>query len=227
MEKVFNKLTDYSEQGIINELKRIASILAKNTVTRSDLKKYGKVSYDTIKRKFKGGLCAALKKAELNYREDHRFQSDEELLKELQRIWEIVLLKENRRPYQTDLRKYGSKFTKDPYVRRFGSWLKACQYLLDWEEGQLKLKEVRKAPTVNKPTKDIIMSRSIPLKIRMQVLKRDNFKCVLCGKSPAIHHGVILHIDHIIPFSKGGRSEIDNLQTLCQDCNLGKGKDEL
>ena len=31
-----------------------------------------------------------------------------------------------------------------------------------------------------------------------------------------------LHIDHIIPWSKGGETVLENLQTLCSDCNLGK-----
>jgi 5-methylcytosine-specific restriction endonuclease McrA len=48
----------------------------------------------------------------------------------------------------------------------------------------------------------------------------------MCGRSPAAEAGVQLHIDHVIPFSRGGASIIDNLQTLCQDCSLGKGNDE-
>ncbi len=56
----------------------------------------------------------------------------------------------------------------------------------------------------------------------MQVLKESNFKCVYCGKSPATDANVELHIDHIIPFSKGGDNSLSNLQALCRDCNLGK-----
>jgi len=33
---------------------------------------------------------------------------------------------------------------------------------------------------------------------------------------------VVLHIDHVTPWSKGGETEMDNLQTLCEPCNLGK-----
>ncbi len=82
-------------------------------------------------------------------------------------------------------------------------------------------------PEANKPKSDknsnkIVSGRSIPLKIRLKVLDRDAYRCILCGRSPAINIGVRLHIDHKIPFSKGGRTTIDNLQTLCQDCNLGK-----
>lgn len=65
-------------------------------------------------------------------------------------------------------------------------------------------------------------SRNIPDRIRYQVLKRDNFKCCACGASPATCPGVELHIDHIVPYSKGGETVIENLQTLCSKCNLGK-----
>jgi len=33
---------------------------------------------------------------------------------------------------------------------------------------------------------------------------------------------VILHVDHILPRSKGGKDEMINFQTLCDKCNLGK-----
>lgn len=35
--------------------------------------------------------------------------------------------------------------------------------------------------------------------------------------------GVKLHVDHVVPVSRGGKSTMDNLQTLCEDCNCGKG----
>jgi len=59
--------------------------------------------------------------------------------------------------------------------------------------------------------------------MRFKILKRDNFKCCACGSSPAKDPSVELHVDHIIPWSKGGETIIDNLQTLCSKCNLGKG----
>jgi len=65
-------------------------------------------------------------------------------------------------------------------------------------------------------------TRVVPASVRVRILDRDNFRCVFYGRSPATDPGIKLHIDHKIPFSKGGRTTIDNLQTLCQDCNLGK-----
>lgn len=65
-------------------------------------------------------------------------------------------------------------------------------------------------------------SRTINLRTRFLVLQRDNFCCCKCGASPAKDQTVELQIDHIIPWSKGGETVIDNLQTLCSKCNLGK-----
>lgn len=66
-------------------------------------------------------------------------------------------------------------------------------------------------------------SREPSMKLRFEILKRDNFKCCACGASPAKDPAVELHIDHIIPWSKGGETIEDNLQTLCSICNFGKG----
>ncbi len=58
------------------------------------------------------------------------------------------------------------------------------------------------------------------LKLRFQVFQRDNFTCQYCGrKAPEC----ILEIDHRFPKSKGGRDNIKNYITSCQECNLGKG----
>jgi 5-methylcytosine-specific restriction endonuclease McrA len=56
--------------------------------------------------------------------------------------------------------------------------------------------------------------------LRYDILNRDNFTCVLCGASA--RQGARLHVDHIIPISKGGKSTFDNLRTLCERCNVGK-----
>ena len=56
--------------------------------------------------------------------------------------------------------------------------------------------------------------------LRYDVMKRDEFRCVLCGREA--DDGVKLHVDHILPVSKGGKTVMNNLRTLCPDCNLGK-----
>lgn len=55
---------------------------------------------------------------------------------------------------------------------------------------------------------------------RFRVLNRDDFRCLACGRTGA--DGAVLHLDHILPRSKGGTDDDDNLQTLCSHCNIGK-----
>ena len=55
--------------------------------------------------------------------------------------------------------------------------------------------------------------------IRYNVLKREKHRCELCG---AHEDQVALHVDHIIPRSKGGPDDISNFQTLCMTCNTNK-----
>ena len=50
------------------------------------------------------------------------------------------------------------------------------------------------------------------------VFKRDCYTCVYCGDEPEA-----LHCDHIIPLSRGGLNEFDNLAAACPPCNLDKG----
>lgn len=54
--------------------------------------------------------------------------------------------------------------------------------------------------------------------IRWNVLNRDNFTCQYCGRNPT-QHAVVLHIDHIKPKIDGGKDELDNLVTACDECN--------
>lgn len=57
--------------------------------------------------------------------------------------------------------------------------------------------------------------------LRYDVLHRDGFSCCICGRNAG--NGIQLEVDHIIPISKGGETTYENLQTLCRECNRGKG----
>lgn len=59
--------------------------------------------------------------------------------------------------------------------------------------------------------------------LRFTILERDEFTCRACGRSPLRGDAAKLHVDHIVPIASGGKTRESNLQTLCQDCNLGKG----
>lgn len=55
--------------------------------------------------------------------------------------------------------------------------------------------------------------------LRQEIFERDGYTCVICGSTEK----ETLEIDHIMPISKGGKTEPGNLQTLCHDCNIRKG----
>ena len=59
-------------------------------------------------------------------------------------------------------------------------------------------------------------------KLREAIKTRDDFTCCNCGNSTHKEPNLLLEIDHIIPVSKGGRTEESNLQTLCWKCNRTK-----
>lgn len=65
------------------------------------------------------------------------------------------------------------------------------------------------------------MTRRKPIsqRTRAQILARDHHKCRMCGRSS---QEVPLEVDHIFPYDKGGTDDIDNLASLCRDCNRGK-----
>ena len=58
------------------------------------------------------------------------------------------------------------------------------------------------------------------LKQKGEILKRDEYKCVICGKGE--REGVDLHVDHIKPKHLGGKATLDNGQVLCSQHNFIK-----
>ena len=97
----------------------------------------------------------------------------------------------------------------------FVNFLKQQQNLGDIHVQWIKVELLNYKPVKNKRVRT-----NIPRGLRHEVFKRDNYTCVECGISK--DDGAILHVDHKIPVSKGGTDELDNLQTLCSDCNLNK-----
>lgn len=80
----------------------------------------------------------------------------------------------------------------------------------------IELKEQRKTRQYQIKVERSKMTDSL----RYDIFKRDNFRCQICGS--AQQDGVKLHVDHIVPVSKGGLTIKSNLRTLCDRCNMGK-----
>jgi hypothetical protein len=66
----------------------------------------------------------------------------------------------------------------------------------------------------------LIMSRLFSKRQRLQILVRDHWTCCYCGEK--LQPGSLTHIDHVIPFSQGGRTTVDNGVASCRRCNLLK-----
>ena len=141
-----------------------------------------------------------------------REYTPEELIENLENIWQEIKFPPGKR----QLAKYGKKISERPYIRIWGSVKSACEQVALFHEGKITREQLLLKSSAK------MARRTIPLKTRWEVLKRDNYVCKKCGKSPGKDKNVELEIDHIVPVAKNGPNDVDNLQTLCRECNQGK-----
>lgn len=204
-----------SENEIIKDFQRVAGELGKKSVTQREYVKNGKYSVKTVYAKF-GSWKEILDAANLNLSSNiGSVITDEELFANLEEVW----IKLGRQPSYNEMIKPLSKYHACTYERRFKGWRKALEKFVEYVNAEDKKFYTSVSDSKNAKRKT---PKGINLRLRFKVLYRDNFKCGKCGRSPATDPKVNLHIDHIKPYSKGGETEMSNLQTLCSDCNQGK-----
>ncbi len=204
------------QDKLIADLQRVASENGLSTISQTLYAKLGKYTHKVFYSNF-GSWNNALKAAGLEISSRRKNITSEELFENIENVW----IELGRQPTYSEMNTSISKFSTKPYENRFGSWRKALAAFIDYVNDVSK--DVSSVtPAIINTTSPIKTSRNINHRLRFLVLKRDNFKCCACGASPAKDPSVDLHIDHIIPWSKGGETTIDNLQTLCSKCNLGK-----
>jgi hypothetical protein len=188
--------------------------LGSETLTQAEYELLGEFDRSTQERRF-GTWNKVLCRAGLSI--SHRLNiSDEELFENILALWQHY----GRQPRRSELASSPSCISQGPYNRRFGSWMNALRAFVDYANGagaELAEDHVEVAAGSHHRT-----GRDPSLRLRWHVLQRDNFKCCACGSSPAITLGVELHVDHVHPWSEGGETVLENLQTLCSKCNLGK-----
>lgn len=115
------------------------------------------------------------------------------------------------------LRQQNCPFRTKSYGKIFGGLGALAKRIVAVQDGTLPEADLYK-PRKVEPSRD----RSISLKVRHEVLKRDGCRCRKCGADPSQDKSVRLEVDHVVAVSRGGKSTIDNLQTLCWACNQGK-----
>lgn len=87
-----------------------------------------------------------------------------------------------------------------------------------------ELPPVRKSAPSTRPPSEWMATerRKLTAAMRYLILRRDEFRCQLCGSSQADDPGVRLEVDHKVPVVEWGLTEEANLWTLCRSCNGGK-----
>jgi hypothetical protein len=95
--------------------------------------------------------------------------------------------------------------------KHFPHLVKPQEVLQSYTQGWLYVDSQPETASQHAPTK----------KLRMEILKRDGYRCKICGRSPKDYVDVELHVHHIIPWGDGAITGSDNLITICKTCHDG------
>lgn len=231
------RLNEISDIKIFEELENVAKHFNYIEFWKRDFDKISGISSGTIINRFNGSWINAMESLKKHLQEKdldllprphapNRVYSDKVLFDEMDRIWKVVW----QRPSRDEWEMSNPKISYQTYRNRFGWWKNACLKFIEYKmKDEILNDDFIISDKYEKNTKIEYKSensRNISLSLRLAVLNRDNFRCVFCGKSPATDLWTKLHIDHIKPFSKWGKSTLENLQTLCAECNLWKSNNE-
>jgi predicted restriction endonuclease len=205
------------DEELIEDLKRVAKRLKKNRVTINQYDAFGRFYSGTLVNRF-GSWFSATDRAGL-VRTRNLGITDKEFLQNIEEVW----LKLGKQPRCEDMHKPLSRYGGSSYTNRFGSWMGALEEFIQFKK---KGRRTNASGSTAQTLSTHRTGRRIAGKLRLIVLKRDGFRCRLCGRSPTTDPNTILQVDHIKPWSAGGKTEQENLQTLCLECNMGKGNGE-
>jgi hypothetical protein len=201
-----------SNEELLEDLRATAANLEKTSVGMKEYRQLGKYSNVTVSKRF-GSWNNALMAAGITITREMNIPT-ERLFENILTLWQHY----GRQPSKRQLAQPPSAYSERPYTRRFGSWWKALESFVEYANGTGEFELESNDPP--EPAKR--NQRDPSLRLRWKVLQRDRFTCRACGASPAITLGVELHVDHVIAWSNGGDTTVENLQTLCSTCNLGK-----
>jgi hypothetical protein len=201
-----------SDAELLADLKSVASKLDATTISEPHYRQYGRYDDTTAVRHF-GSWNKALRAAGLTLSHEVNI-SDERLFENILTLWQHF----GRQPRRSELAGVPSLISQSPYNRRFGSWTAALEAFTTFANTSGNEAPPRHETVETRHS----TTRDPSIRLRWKVLQRDRFTCCGCGASPALAPGVELHVDHKKPWSEGGETILENLQTLCSTCNFGK-----
>jgi hypothetical protein len=212
-----------TRETLIAALQAYAKEFPETPVTKDEIARRLGVDRGTITRKF-GQWKNLLIEVAINPVPLGRRYTDEQCYENIVVLWTHY----GRQPHFAELNRPPSTVGSKAYLVRWGGWRAALAAFIKYVN---QAPDDSAAPAVDNQSNElsstlsvsIVTPRSISLSLRYKVLCRDRFRCGICGRSPAKDPSIELHVDHIIPWSKGGQNTAENLRTLCSDCNLGKG----
>lgn len=220
--QVARTLTD---DEILLEFRRVAQNLGTDIVTREQLNGHSAtISSEVVTRRFgswkKGVAAAGLRLSNLGRR-----YTDDEYFENLLTVW----THHARAPKFREMSEPPSAIPGGAYEAKWRRWSLALQAFIERVNSDQAAPQPPPPPTAPAPgpatraLRPDDAQRTIRIGLRYAVLSRDRFRCVCCGASPATDLSCRLHVDHILPWSKDGRTVLENLRSLCERCNVGKG----
>ena len=205
-----NKITD---EDIISDLLYVKNdVLKKDTIKSREYFTYGKFKKSAIRNHF-GTWNELLDRLNIPRVKTVEHLSKEEIFCLIRDLWDELQRQPNLRDFENR-----TKHTKKIIVSKSGKWSNCLQEFVKWANNENFTVTMGCEPIKHKTKRDPSVS------LRYEVFTRDNYRCVICGRSTS--DGIKLHIDHIKPYSLGGETVLENLRTLCDDCNLGKSNEE-
>lgn len=221
----------FSDDELLEEVRAVARKLETTRLTKRLFNEHARINGESVRRLF-GNWDDVLRAAGLEQVPVGRRYSDDQCHENLLDVWTFY----GRPPKYKEMSRLPSKVGGKAYVLRWGTWTKAIHAFAAKVESDLRAPEttsgeseviqestglVRNAQPLPAPER-----RDIRIGLRYAVLRRDRFRCVLCGRTPATDVDCVLHVDHIEPFSRGGKTVLENLRSTCSTCNLGRGNRE-
>jgi hypothetical protein len=261
--------TKYSDEELLEEVRRVAGLVEKPVLTAPEFKKHSKLGLRNLQERF-GGWKDLLERAGLDHMRSKRLigpRSSEDILDQIRRFYASTSLKDftcerfssamgvnsceirhifgnwrkateaaglphrrgsfrysdeaclinianlwayyGRPPAYKELNGSQSSVCAGVYDKRWRGLRKTFDAFLEWIDSEHSLKV-----HPNGQKQDIELE---PV-LKFQVMRRDNFRCVACGKGPTGLDGVELHIEQIVYASAGDKTDFANLQTKCSRC---------